>query len=79
MDTQIAFNAAVELRRKKHELRAMKKHLRDLSAVVGQCVTALDAEMKQPSTVARGSRIANITNALQLQNDIARRFGLGVR
>lgn len=63
----------------RRKARELKKHLRDLTATVSQCLAALDAEMKEPSTVQRGSRIANISNALNLQNDIAMRFGLGKR
>lgn len=63
----------------KRKTRELRKHLRDLTETVRRCLIALDAEMKEPSTVQRGSRIAAISNALNLQNDIARRFGLGER
>jgi len=36
----------------------------------------IDAEMKLPSSVERGKRIAKITNFLELQNDITMRLGL---
>lgn len=62
----------------KRKARELKKHLTDLTAVVTQCLAAYDAEMCKPSTPDRGGRIAKISNALNLQNDIARRFGLGI-
>lgn len=58
--------------------RDMKKHLTDLTSVVTQCLAAYDAEMCKPSTPDRSGRIAKISNALNLQNDIAKRFGLGI-
>jgi len=59
--------------------RELKKHLRNLTETVAQFMAALDAEMKLPSDASRGKRIAHMTNALNMQNDIARRFGLGQR
>lgn len=70
-------NCAVDLRKKKHELRAMKKHLSTLTNTVAICLRALDEEMVTPASPERGNRIAKISNVLSLQNDIARRFGLG--
>lgn len=61
-------------RRKNRELT---KHLRDLTDTVKICLASLDAEMAKPSSPERGGRIARISNALNFQNDIARRFGLG--
>lgn len=63
----------------KRKIRELTKHLRDLTGAVKLCLAALDAEMAKPSSAERGSRIAKISNALQMQNDIARRFGLGQR
>lgn len=59
------------------DARNLKKHLRDLTATVKICLEHLDAEMAKPSSPERGGKIARISNALNLQNDIARRFGLG--
>ena len=58
------------------ELRHAKKYLRELTRAVTQALAALDAEMKKPSTNERGQRIAKISNFLELQNDLAKRFGL---
>ncbi len=68
-------NQYVAERRKSREL---KKHLTDLTKTVTVCVAQIDAEMCLPSTPERGGRIAKICNALNLQNDIAKRFGLGI-
>ncbi len=62
----------------KRKVRDLTKHLRDLTGTVTQCLAAYDAEMAKPSSPDRGSRIAKISNALNLQNDIAKRFGLGL-
>lgn len=61
----------------KRKVRELTKHLRDLTATVKICLSSLDAEMAKPSSSERGGKIARISNALNLQNDIARRFGLG--
>lgn len=60
-----------------HQIRALRRHLRDLTAVVAQAIAALDTEMKQPSTLERGKRVARVCNALEMANDRARHFGLG--
>lgn len=62
----------------KRKVRELTKHLRELTDIVTQCLTALDAEMVKPSSPERGGRIAKISNALNLQNDLAKRFGLGI-
>lgn len=59
------------------QIRNLKRHLRDLTRDVGACLKALDAEMVKPSTPERGQRLAAICNALNLSNDMAKRFGLG--
>lgn len=68
-------NQYIAERRKNRDL---KKHLKDLTATVSCCLVTLDAEMAKPSSPERGGRIARISNALNLQNDIARRLGLGI-
>ena len=57
---------------------------RDMEAValryaVRTCITAIDAEMKKPSDLERGRRIARITNELELALDRAERFGVTLR
>jgi len=55
-----------------------KKYLLTLTATVARCVDMLDAEMKNPSTPERGRVIAKISNALEMANDQAWYFGLGL-
>jgi hypothetical protein len=59
--------------------RELRKYLRDLVDGVSVTLAVLDGEMAKPSDEGRGRRIAKALNALNLQNDIARRFGLGQR
>jgi hypothetical protein len=58
--------------------RDLRKHLRSLTATVTKACAAIDAEMALPASAKRGRRIAEITNALEFANDIARHFALGV-
>ena len=55
-----------------------KKYLKSLTETVGQFLVALDAVMKLPSTVDRGKEVAILANALEMENDKARYFGLGI-
>ena len=63
---------------KQIELRKIKKHLKNLTISVKQCLDAIDIEMKKPSSNERGKRIAKICNVLEMENDSARYFGLGI-
>jgi hypothetical protein len=58
--------------------RDLRRHLRDLTAAVAAHLEEIDREMRGPSSSDRGSRIAVLCNRLELANDMARRFGLGV-
>ncbi len=60
------------------ECKKLRKYLQDLTKNVKVCLNALDEEMKKPSDVERGRRIAKICNALEMANDQARYFGLGI-
>lgn len=60
----------------KRELRNLRAHLRDLVECARVSIAALDEEMKKPSTVERGKRIAKITNYLEMAKDRTRMFGL---
>lgn len=53
-----------------------RKELRDLVKTVELALQMIDREMKQPSSVEQGQRIATICNGLELQKDIAKRYGL---
>lgn len=61
-------------RRKSRELG---KYLRELTRVVLEHLSEIDKEMRGPSTLERGRRIAALCNQLELANDRARHFGLG--
>jgi hypothetical protein len=52
------------------------RHLKLLIATAKWACAALDAEMAKPSTPDRGSRIAKICNVLEMEADMAKRFGL---
>lgn len=58
------------------ELRSARKALRELSDDVKNFLAALDVEMKKPSSLDRGARVAVAANALNLRNDMVRRFSL---
>lgn len=60
------------------QVRGLREHLRKLSASVSAALAHLDREMDRPSTPDRGRRIARICNALDVANDLALHFGLGV-
>lgn len=57
--------------------RQLNRHLRDLTETVTAFLAALDAEMAKPASPERGGRIAALSNRLNLQNDLSRRYGLG--
>lgn len=59
------------------EIRELKKHLKYLVTITTQFIAQLDIEMRQPSTLERGSRIARMSNCLEMAKDRARHFGLG--
>lgn len=48
-----------------------------LNALSGRVLWAIHELDASASSVERGKRIAAISNALEMDNDIARRFGLG--
>lgn len=60
------------------ELRKLRKYLTELTIAVSNHLSALDKEMRQPSDAARGKRIAALSNNLEMANDSARYFGLGI-
>jgi len=62
------------------EIRRLKKHLQDLTDSVLLYIAAVDAEVGPDETILSGQskRLAQLTNALEIQNDRARYFGLNV-
>jgi hypothetical protein len=62
----------------KRRVRDLTKHLKDLTASVGGFLARLDIAMEGPSTESRGKRIASLASDLEMANDRARFFGLGI-
>lgn len=55
-----------------------KKYLRELTSQVDKFLDILNEEMKKPSDFERGKRIARLCNFLNMNNDSAKHYGLGV-
>jgi hypothetical protein len=62
----------------KREAIKQRKALVEVTESVHAFLRALDDEMKTPSTAERGRRVAQLSNTLELVNDHARYFALGV-
>lgn len=58
--------------------RKYKKHLKDLTVEVNTCLEAIDKVIKKFPFHDCGRLVAQITNALEMENDRARYFGLGI-
>ena len=58
--------------------RMVRKHLKELTERVMYELGEIDREMRQPQSPERGNRIAAISNRLEMANDRARYFGLGI-
>jgi hypothetical protein len=58
--------------------RKYKEHLENLSGTVGVFLRVMDVLMQRPSDDKRGRDIALLLNKLEMQNDQARYFALGV-
>lgn len=56
-----------------------RKHLVGLTKAVDYFLDVLDAEMKKPSDFERGQRIAKMCNGLNMANDSAKHFALGIK
>ena len=65
-----------ECKKKAKAARKMKKDFRSLTDTVKAYLVRMDVKMKEPSTIERGREIAALMNKLEIQNDIARHFGL---
>jgi hypothetical protein len=62
----------------KRQNRNLKRHLKDLVNSTQIFLDNMDIVMKRPSTPERGEMIAKQCNDLDMANQIARHFGLGV-
>jgi hypothetical protein len=60
------------------EKRKFRTHLRDLSAAVTGFLNVMDEVMRKPESRERGQWIASAINDLEMANDRARYFALGV-
>jgi hypothetical protein len=78
MGEQHPISDAVALKAARKQNREYKHYLSLLTKQVTAFLAQLDVEMSQPSTPERGRRIAQLTGALELANDQAKRYGLGL-
>jgi hypothetical protein len=62
----------------KAEMKKLRKYLRNLTGSVGCFLGVMDRLAVEPSSPQRGQKIAALCNALEMANDQARYFGLGV-
>lgn len=60
------------------EIREQKAHFVKLCQFVVAHLALMDVEMLKPSSPERGKRIAKLCGGLEMANDIALRFGLGL-
>ena len=60
------------------EDRKIKKHLVELTTAVRAYIAMLDTVMQRPDSAERGRAIAKLSNHLEMENDRARYFGLGI-
>ena len=56
----------------------VRKHLVGLTSAVRTHLAALDRLMQGSSTYERGRQVAQLCNQLNMENDKARYFGLGI-
>ena len=59
--------------------RHYKKALKDLIEVLEANIRHFDSVAKEPSSPQKGERLAAVMNNIELQKDLAKRFGLGIR
>jgi hypothetical protein len=55
-----------------------QKYLKELVTSAEHFIKNMDVIMQEPSTVERGKKIAQQLNALEMQKDQAKHFGLGI-
>lgn len=56
--------------------QVLRKELHGLTDFVKDYLVLLDDAMRAPEGLARGKRIAELSNKLQMKNDMVRRFTL---
>lgn len=60
------------------EAKHFRHHLEKLTNDVMQIIKAFDIIAKEPESPSRGKKLAQLMNALEMTNDSARYFGLGI-
>ena len=60
------------------ELKESEKYLKSLTLAVSVFLKTLEGVMHMPTSPERGRRVAELANALDMENDLARHFGLGI-
>jgi len=65
-----------EIKELKKTIRKQREALEKLTTSNIQFINWIDAEMKRPSDVERGKRVAQATNSLELVNDGVMHFTL---
>lgn len=60
------------------EARKLRKSLRSLTTQVADTIARMDRIMRGPEGPLRGKQVAEAMNALEMSNDGARYFGLGI-
>lgn len=61
------------------EIREQQKHFKILGTQIIAFLAQMDVVMHGPSTPERGSKIGKLCGDLEMANDIAMRFGLGLQ
>jgi hypothetical protein len=71
---------SVEVQSLCKEISTLRRGAKDLARCIEQFVEWLDREMKKPSSVERGQRIAQACNEIELAKDcIKHRIGLPIK
>jgi len=71
-----ATSEQMEMKRLVRENREIKKYMGNITVVIANTISALDAAMKGPSTEQRGKTIAAAISTLEYTNDSLMHFGL---
>jgi hypothetical protein len=69
---------ALAKREGQREAKKYRKALEELTASVWGYLSQVDLLMKQPDSHERGKKLASLSNQLELANDRARHFTLGI-
>ena len=67
-----------DCKKQERDIQNLRTNLKALTDHVMRHLVFLDREMKKPESMERGKRIAQLANALEMANDVARYTGLGI-